>query len=97
MRALRRILGDEVLDVFPEGFTELVDALYDICKDDKDKWIDAAYGTASERNDALALMRAYAECADVSGYTIRTDRDAEPNELRFRVVTRKGSKGETAA
>jgi hypothetical protein len=36
-------------------------------------------------------MRAYAECADDPGYTIRQDRTTGASVLRVRVITRKGS------
>jgi hypothetical protein len=94
MHALRRILGDEVLDVFPEGIVDTTDALFEEHAKNKDAWADVTFETASDRNDALALLRAYAECADDPGYTIRQDRTTEPNVLRFRVVVRKGSGGD---
>jgi len=92
MRALRRILGEDVLDIFPEGFTDLIDGLYEAHSQDSEKWSEAEYDSADERNDALALMRAYAECAGETGYTIRQDRTASAETLRFRVIPRKGSK-----
>lgn len=96
MHALRRILGDEVLDIFPEGIIETTDELFKLHSQDKEAYAFVTFETARDRDDALALMRAYAECADDPGYTIRTDRDTEPNELRFRVTLRKGSgSGET--
>lgn len=91
MRALRRILGDDVLNIFPEGLTEQVDKLYQFCSEDAELWPEIEFDTESERNDTLALMRAYAECAGTTGYTVRQDRTTEPNVLRFRVTNRRGS------
>ena len=91
MHALRRILGDEVLDIFPEGIVETADQLFAVHAKDPDAWAAVIFDSPRERNDALALLRAYAECADDPGYTIRQDRTTEPEELRFRVVVRKGS------
>ena len=91
MHALRRILGDDVLDIFPEGIIETADLLFEAHAKDMDAWAEVQFDDAQERNDALALMRAYAECADDPGYTIRQDRTTEPDVLRFRVVVRKGS------
>ena len=91
MRALRRILGDDVLDIFPEGLAENVDALYEAHTKESDQWAEIPLDTVQERDDLLALMRAYAECANHDGYTIRQDRTAEPTVLRVRVTTRKGS------
>lgn len=94
MHALRRILGDEVLDIFPDGIIETADALFEAHGKDTNAWAEVQFDDADERNDALALMRAYAECADDPGYTIRQDRSTEPDVLRFRVVVRKGSGGD---
>lgn len=91
MRALRRILGDVVLDIFPAGITENVDELFDLCQEDSEFWAEVECESVQERNDLLALMRAYAECAGEKGYTIRQDRTADADVLRCRVVTRKGS------
>jgi hypothetical protein len=93
MHALRRILGDGVLDIFPDGLIETVDQLFTLHADNISHWAEVPFDTEQERDDALKLMRAYAECADDPGYTIRTDKSAELNELRFRVVVRRGSAG----
>lgn len=91
MRALRRILGDGVLDVFPDGIIKNTDALYELHKADPAAWAEITMDSPAERDDLLKLMRAYAECAGETGYTIRQDRLAEPHMLRIRVVPRKGS------
>jgi hypothetical protein len=91
MRKLRRILGDEILDIFPEGLIDAVDQLHDAWRADPEPWAELDFETEAERDDALDLMRAYAECAGDKGYTIRTDPDTEPTVARFRVTTRRGS------
>lgn len=97
MRALRRILGDYVLEVFPEGFCEAIDGLFKVHAEDADMWAVAEYGNRQERDDALKLMRAYAECAGDKGYTIRQDKETDAEVLRFRVVVRRGSNSDGAA
>jgi hypothetical protein len=94
MHAMRRILGDEVLDLFPDGIVETCDELFKLHKEDTDQWAEVRFDSAADRNDALALMRAYAECADDPGYTIRQDKATDPDVLRFRVTVRKGSGSE---
>jgi hypothetical protein len=91
MRAMRRILGDSVLDIFPAGIAKNVDELFDICSEDTEFWAEIQCESVTERNDLLALMRAYAECAGEKGYTIRQDRTAPAHVLRTRVIPRKGS------
>ena len=91
MRKLRRILGDEILDIFPDGLIKAVDSLHEAWQADPKKWAELDFETVDERDDALDLMRAYAECAGDKGYTIRTDSEAEPLVARFRVTTRRGS------
>jgi hypothetical protein len=91
MRALRRILGDDVLDIFPEGLPNQVDELFDVCMENADFWAEVECESVQERNDLLALMKAYAECAGEKGYTVRQDRTADSDVLRCRVVPRKGS------
>ena len=91
MRKLRRILGDEILDIFPDGLIEAVDALHVAWQADPKPWAELDFESEDERDDALDLMRAYAECAQDKGYTIRTDSDSEPTTARFRVTTRRGA------
>jgi hypothetical protein len=91
MRALRRILGYDVLDVFPVGLADTVDRFYKVHSDNKALWSTATYEDVTKRNDTLFLMRAYAECAGDKGYTIRTKDTGNPCELRFRVTPRRGS------
>ena len=89
MRALVRILGTEVLDIFPEGIIETVDALAKDHAADKAKYAWVVFDSEDEAADALALMRAYAESTTDPGVSIRQDKATEPNELRFRVTFRK--------
>jgi hypothetical protein len=91
MRALRRILGEDVLDFFPIGIVDNTDRLYDLCAENADFWAEIKCESVAERNDLLALMRAYAECARTNGYTVRQDRTAGDTVLRCRVIPRKGS------
>lgn len=88
MRALRRILGDDVLDIFPEGFIDTIDGYYIAHSAKEDLWSEVVLDSPEELRDTLILMRAYAECADGNGYTVRQDRDTDPTLLRFRVVPR---------
>ena len=94
MRSLRRILGDDVLDIFPEGLIETVDDFYEAHQENEQLWSELSLDSADERNDLLALMRAYAECAGEKGYTVRQDRTAPPAVLKFRVTDRRGSKSD---
>jgi hypothetical protein len=91
MHAMRRIMGDEVLELFPEGFTDQVDALFKAHNGNPALWAEIECESEDDRDDLFALMRAYAECADDPGYTIRQDRTTGAAVLRVRVITRKGS------
>jgi hypothetical protein len=91
MHAMRRILGDEVLELFPEGFTDQVDKLFKVHSANPALWAEISCDSEDDRDDLFALMRAYAECADDPGYTIRQDRTTGASVLRVRVITRKGS------
>ncbi len=84
MRALRRILGDSVLDVFPEDLIKAVDSAYDFWRNTPDSYLITDFGSETEKADALAVMRAYSECAGDKGYTIRVLADDDPRRLVWR-------------
>lgn len=92
MRALRRILGDQVMDIFPIGFVNSVEKAYLHWQQHPDSFLVSEFDSQQERDDSLTVMRAYAECAGDKGYTIRTERDTPPKVLHWRVQTRRGTK-----
>jgi hypothetical protein len=47
------------------------------------------FDTAKERDDALVVMRAYAETPGDQGYTIYTQNDADPAKLVWKVTKRR--------
>jgi len=95
MRALRRILGDSVLEIIPEGVRSAVDASYKFWQEHPDSYQDTPMDSAQEREDALLVMRAYAEMAGDDGYTIRTVNDEDPAKFYWRAQNRRtASKGE---
>ncbi len=89
MRALRRILGDTVLDIFPKPFIAAVEKAYQHWLDHPDSYLVSEFDSQRERDDSLTVMRAYAECAGELGYTVRTQASEEPNVLLWRVQTRR--------
>jgi hypothetical protein len=91
MRALRRILGDQVLDIFPQGLMDSVEGGYKFWETHVDSYIVTAFESEQDRDDALAVMRAYAECAGEDGYTIATQNVGEKHELTWRTQKRRGS------
>lgn len=91
MRKYCRIMEVLPSDLFPDGFTALVDQLFGAHTADLEAWAEAEYESESERDDSLDLLRLYAECAGEKGYTIRVDYDTEPTIARFRVTARRGS------
>lgn len=91
MAALRRILGNNVLDVFPLGIIQAVDSSYKFWLENPDSFLDTPFETEAEKNDALLVMRAYAECADGGGYSIRTVKMDDPCLLSWRAQNRRGS------
>lgn len=90
MRGLRRILGDVVLDVFPEELINAVDTGYKVWVDNPDSYIPTEFASEQDKNDSLHVMRAYAECAGEHGYTIRVLADPDPLLLLWRVTNRRG-------
>ena|SRR5713226_1432982 len=92
MAGLRRILGDEVLDIFPRPLMEAVDRSYQIWLANPDSYLPTQFDTEQEKKDSLHVMRAYAECAPDGPYTIRTLSDENPALLIWRAQTRRGSR-----
>ena len=91
MRKYCRIMETDPAELFPDGFTDLVDQLFAAHTADPEGWAEAEYESEQERDDSLDLLRLYAECAGEKGYTIRVDYDTDPTVARFRVTTRRGS------
>lgn len=89
MAALRRIFGDGVLDIFPPELREAVDNCYKFWQANPDSYINTQFDTADELRDSLIAMRAYAECADNGGYTIRTLSKPDPTLLTWRAQNRR--------
>lgn len=89
MAALRRIFGDGVLDIFPKELREAVDNCYKFWQEHPDSYINTPFDTADELRDSLIAMRAYAECADNGGYTIRTLAKPDPALLTWRAQNRR--------
>lgn len=92
-RALRRILGDSVLDIFPSGLVEAVDNAYEFWMKTPDSYLITNFDTEQDKLDSLIIMRAYADCADDGGYTIRTLADDDPRRLVWRAQTRRKARG----
>lgn len=94
MAALRRILGDGVLGIFPDGIIQAVDRSYQFWQANPDSFLDTPFETVQEKEDALTVMRAYAECAPTGPYTIRTVAMEDPRVLSWRAQNRRGSKND---
>jgi hypothetical protein len=94
MHALVRILGPEVLDIFPDGIAETVTELAAAHAADKSAYAHVVFDSPEDREDALSLMRAFTESTDDPRLSIRQDKNTDPDELRFRVVLRKGDADE---
>jgi hypothetical protein len=90
MRGLRRILGDIVLEIFPQPLMDAVDSAYKVWLANPDSYIPTAFDSEQDKADSLHVMRAYAECAGEHGYTIRTLADPDPTLLIWRVSNRRG-------
>lgn len=89
MAALRRIFGDVVLSIFPRELRDAVDNCYRFWEEHPDSYINTQFDTAEELRDSLIAMRAYAECADGGGYTIRTLSKEDPTLLTWRAQNRR--------
>lgn len=90
LQALRRILGDSVLEVIPTDVQEAVEAAYEFWSQHSDSYLVTPFDDQTGRDDALAVMKAYAEIAPMGPYTIRVDKDSEPHVLHWRAQTRQG-------
>ena len=88
-RTLKRVLGDQVLDIFPSEFIDSVEAGYKFWQEHPRSYIDTVFASEQERDDVLAIMRAYAEAANEQGYTIATLADPDPRKLVWRAQTRR--------
>jgi hypothetical protein len=94
LQQLRRILGEPVLELIPKDVQEAVEAAYIFWKEHSDSYLITPFDDQQGRDDALAVMKAYAEIAPNGPYTIRTDKDSEPEVLLWRAQTRQGRKTE---
>jgi hypothetical protein len=92
LQSLQRILGDAVLEVIPEDVREAVEAAYKFWEEHSDSYLITPFDDEVGRNDALTVMKAYAEIAPNGPYTIRVDRNSEPHVLHWRAQTRQGRK-----
>lgn len=93
MRSLRRILGDAIMDVFPDGLVTAVDDAYKFWLATPDSYLITDFDSEQDKQDSLTVMRAYADCADDGGYTIRTLADEDPRRLVWRAQTRRKVRG----
>lgn len=92
MRGLVRILGDQVLDIFPPVLRDVVDELYRFHQEHPDSYQKTRFDSAEERDNTLAVIRAYGDCAPNGPYTIRTLADNDPRMLVWRPQDRRGSR-----
>jgi hypothetical protein len=90
LQALRRILGDSVLDLIPTDVQGAVEAAYKFWKDHSDSYLITPFDDQQGRDDALIVMKAYAEIAPNGPYTVRVDKNSEPEVLLWRAQTRQG-------
>jgi hypothetical protein len=88
LQALKRMFGDVVFDIIPTEVREAIDVAYKFYLENPDAYLVTEFDTGKSRDDALAVMRAYAEIANPAGYTIRTLKDAADFELHWRVQSR---------
>jgi hypothetical protein len=91
-RAICRILNWDPREVLPEELCDAVDAVYQFGIQNPDTFQTTPFDTAEEKNDALVLMRAYAETPGEHGYTIYTKTDVNPAMLIWKVTKRRGSR-----
>jgi hypothetical protein len=94
-RALCRILGWKPNEVLPAELCEAVDAVYEWGQHNPDTFQCTPFDTAQERDDALTVMRAYAECPGDVGYTIYTKVDKDPSMLIWKVTRRRGHRDDS--
>jgi hypothetical protein len=88
---LYRVLGESVVDIFPEVFVKSVEAGYLFWVNNPSSYLETLFEDELERDDTLAIMRAYAEIAgeDHEGYTIATRSHEDPAMLVWRAQTRR--------
>ena len=91
IKALLRIFGEVVYDIFPQTFIDAVESGYKFWVDHPDSYLDTLFDSEQERNDSLTAMRAYSEIAgpDAVGYTIATRAHENPAMLVWRAQTRR--------
>jgi hypothetical protein len=90
-RALCRIMQMDPRDILPAELCDAVDAVYLFNKREKDTFQTTPFDTAEERNDALTVMRLYAETGGDRGFTIYTKTAEQPNILVWKVTDRRGT------
>lgn len=88
---LRRVLGDTVLDIFPTEFIDAVEAGKTFWDNHPNSYLDTLFDSESEKDDTLAVMRAYSEIAGPKGegYTIATRSHDDPAMLVWRAQPRR--------
>ncbi len=97
MRALRRILGDDALELIPFDVREAVDAVYQFGKANPEAFQYTPFDSEQEKDDAATIMRAYAEMAGDKGYTIYSQADENPALLVWKVTDRRTRKTASSA
>ena len=95
LQALYRILGDAVLEIIPEGVQNAVEASHKFWQQHPDSFLVTDFDSQQSRNDALTVMKAYAEIRPGGPLTIRQDHDSAPEVLHWRAQTRQGPKPAT--
>jgi len=89
MRALRRILGDGIMGIFPEELMKSVDAAHEFWQTNGDDFLVTDFDTVQDKEDSVTVMRAYAECAQDNGYSVYTRSDDDPLRLVWKVAKRR--------
>jgi hypothetical protein len=92
MRALRNVLGDEVLNIIPGEIREAIDAVHGFHKHNPDAFQVTPFESETDKEGFLVLARAYAEMAGTHGYTIYTQDDEDASKLVWKVTDRRGTK-----
>jgi hypothetical protein len=95
LQLLHRLFGKDVYDLFPESLMDSVNKAHAFWLANPDPYLVTEFDTAKEAADCLALMRAYAEIAEPEGYTIRQDKDSDPNVLYWKATKRIRRQGRT--
>lgn len=92
MRKLRRILGDDVLNIIPITVRYAVDTVYKFSKINPEAFQYTPFDSEQDKLDSLDTMRAYAEMAGDNGYTIYVQADQDPSLLIWKVSERRTRK-----